>query len=112
MLDAQIAGGKGLTDADKAMYTAATSQPGALTGALNYCRAMAHPSQATAPEKIKVRVPTLVIWGELDPYLLTGNLNDLQSVAPNVTIKRVPGGTHWLTHEQPEMIAREIRAFL
>jgi pimeloyl-ACP methyl ester carboxylesterase len=30
----------------------------------------------------------------------------------NLTIARVPDGTHWVVHEQPELITREIRSFM
>ena len=69
---------------DRRAHLDAWSQPGALTGGLSYYRA-AHVGprgksgqgsrQLVAPAgSLTVRVPTLVIWGEKDPYLLTGNL--------------------------------------
>src|SRR5712692_4075932 len=68
---------------DRQAYLEAWSQPGALTGGLNYYRAaqVGPPAGATAaapaidPKSLAVKVPTLVIWGEKDPYLLTGSLD-------------------------------------
>jgi pimeloyl-ACP methyl ester carboxylesterase len=57
-------------------------------------------------------MPTLVIWGERDTALLTGNLNGLEQYVPDLTIKRIPDGTHWVSHEQPELINRYIREFI
>jgi pimeloyl-ACP methyl ester carboxylesterase len=110
------------TDEDRAQYLAAWSQPGALSGGLNYYRAagVGPPtlegaparSFSGAPSSRTVTVPTLVIWGERDTALLTGNLDGLETFVPNLTIKRVPDGSHWVVHQQPELVNRLIRDFL
>ncbi len=107
------------TEEDKQAYLQAWSQPGALTGGLNYYRASKLsppvpgdplPANNAAPHPFSV--PTLVIWGEKDTALLTGNLNGLDRFVPNLQIKRVPEGTHWVIHEQPELVNRYLREFL
>ena len=89
------------------------SQPGTLTGGLNYYRA-AHLRPATeddgsstkdaAPDlpSWEIKVPTLVIWGMSDPYLLTGNLSGLQKFVPNLTVKLLPDVGHWVNHAKPQ----------
>jgi epoxide hydrolase 4 len=111
------------TAEDCKAYLAAWSQPGAITGGLNYYRA-AHigpPTPEGEPANgkfvaefadLKIKVPTLVIWGEKDPYLLTGNLDGLEEFVSDLTIKRIPDGTHWVVHEKPALINDSIRAFL
>ncbi|HEX6290720.1 MAG TPA: alpha/beta hydrolase [Herpetosiphonaceae bacterium] len=97
-----------MTEADQAAYLEAWSQPGALTGALNYYRAMGsvdHPSDV-------VQTPTLVIWGEQDSFVLTGSLEGLDAVVPHLTLKRVADASHWIIHEQPELVNHTIRAFI
>jgi pimeloyl-ACP methyl ester carboxylesterase len=59
-----------------------------------------------------VHVPTLVIWGEKDTALLTGNLDGLDEVVTKLTIRRVPEGTHWVVREKPAEVNRLIREFL
>ena len=59
-----------------------------------------------------VKVPTLVIWGEKDTALLTGNLEGLDKYVPQLTIKRIPDGTHWVIHEKPELVNTYIREFI
>ncbi len=59
-----------------------------------------------------VNVPTLVIWGEKDTALLEGNLDGLAQFVPNLTIKRIPEGTHWVIHEQPQTVIGIMREFL
>lgn len=108
---------------DKKAYIEAWSQPGALTGGLNYYRAarVGPPSGegdkesgsfAQGMPSLVVKVPTLVIWGEKDTALLTGNLEGLDKFVPNITIKRIPDGTHWVIHEKPELVNGYIRDFV
>ena len=110
------------TEADKHDYIAAWSQPGALTGMLNYYRA-ANMGPPMKPGEIArsfetgitdpvVRVPTLVIWGEKDPHLMTSNLDGLDAYVPDLTVRRIPDGTHWVIHEQPQLVARYMREFI
>jgi pimeloyl-ACP methyl ester carboxylesterase len=108
------------TEEDKNEYIRAWSQPGALTGGLNYYRA-AHlgsftgesdDSLSTDPPLFMVNVPTLVIWGEKDKWLLTGNLEGLEKYVPTLTIKRIPDGSHWVIHEKPRLVNSYIREFI
>src|SRR5207247_6774899 len=61
---------------------------------------------------LEVKVPTLVIWGEKDTALLTGNLEGLDRFVPNLTIKRIPDGTHWVIHEIPALVDGYILEFI
>jgi pimeloyl-ACP methyl ester carboxylesterase len=117
-----LAGGH-LTEADRRAYVEAWAQPGALTGGLNYYRAarVGPPSREGTPASgtvgelggdTTVRVPTLVIWGERDTTLLRGNLDGLERHVPDLTIRRIPDGTHWVIHEHPALVSRLIRDFV
>jgi epoxide hydrolase 4 len=110
-----------LTEKDAAAYRAAWSQPGALTGGLNYYRAARvgppAPGEATAAAAggrsvPTITVPTLVVWGERDGALLTGNLDGLEELVTSLTVRRIPEGTHWVVHERPEQVNGYIRDFL
>lgn len=101
--------GDGFSEADRAVYVEAWSQPGALTGGLSYYRAAG--ARTDAPELI-IRVPTLVIWGEKDTALLASNLDGLERYVPDLTIRRIPDGTHWVVREQPERVNACIREFI
>ncbi len=109
----------GVTGDDRDAYIAAWSQPGALTGGLNYYRAaqIGPPKPGEAPAALAatsmmVRVPTLVIWGEKDTALLTGNLDGLETFVPSLTVRRIPDATHWVVREKSPEINRYIREFL
>lgn len=108
---------------DRKAYVEAWSQPGALTGGLNYYRASRlGPSGAANGEEtsnlttdlgsLVVKVPTLVIWGEKDWALLTGNLDGLEQYVPDLIIKRIPDGSHWVVHEKPALVNACIREFV
>ena len=99
----------------------AWSQPGALTGGLNYYRAsIMYPPSAQDPGAKKlqldakdfvVHVPTLVIWGERDTALLPGCIEGLDAVVPDLKLVRVPDATHWIARERTDLVIREIEAF-
>ena len=124
----QVVLGEGLkngvfTEEDKNAYIEAWSQPGALTGGLNYYRAarIGPPTPGSGDQPVNfaegagslvVKVPTLVIWGEKDTALLTGNLEGLDKFVPNLMIKRIPDGTHWVIHEKPQLVDSYIREFI
>jgi pimeloyl-ACP methyl ester carboxylesterase len=59
-----------------------------------------------------VSVPTLVIWGEKDPAMVTQNLDGLAEFVPQLTIKRIPDASHWLIHKQSAEVTSYIREFL
>ena len=116
------------TETEKEAYLKAWSQPGGVTGGLNYYRAnrLGPPASPQIEAQIGpstndfgvgsasmvVKVPTLVIWGEKDTALVTRNLADLHEVVPNLIIKRVPDGSHWVIHEKPAEVNQYIRAFI
>jgi len=110
------------TEEDKQVYIKAWSQPGALTGGLNYYRAnRVGPASADAsstrnfaadPSAWTVTVPTLVIWGEKDTALLTGNLEGLDKFVNQLTIRRIADGSHWVIHEKPAEVNGYIRDFI
>ncbi len=113
-------GGGWLTEAVRAQYRAVWSA--GLQGGLNYYRAspLRPPSPGDAslmalqftPEFVTVQVPTLVVWGEADVALLPALLDGLEVYVPRMRLVRVPGATHWIVHEQPALVAREIEAAL
>ena len=106
-------------------YIAAWEQPGALTGGLNYYRVSPLYPPASEADRTRIQgivdlpreifsvsVPTLVIWGEADTALLPALLDGLDQYVEDLTIKRIPDGSHWVVHEQPEKVNNLIRDFL
>ncbi|QRK07928.1 alpha/beta hydrolase [Archangium violaceum] len=100
-------------------------QPGALTAGFNYYRAAelgppdgkGHPGGGNMlddlnPEQFLVRAPVLVMWAEKDTALLQCGLEGLEQYVPDLTIRRVPDATHWLSLEKPAVVAQHVREFL
>jgi pimeloyl-ACP methyl ester carboxylesterase len=108
----------------RARYRAVWSM--GLEGGLNYYRAtpLRPPGPADGQgadalaalqmpdEAVTVRVPTTVVWGEQDHALLPGLLDGLSHWVPHLRLVRVPDASHWIVHERPELVAREILASL
>jgi epoxide hydrolase 4 len=122
MLEGIGGGNATLSDEERVAYREAWSQPGALTGGVNYYRAAAMGEQVAAggvPEeyerKITARrldVPTLVIWGEEDPALLLHLTEGLEQWVPNLRLEKLPGTGHWVPYERPDEVNGLIRGFI
>jgi pimeloyl-ACP methyl ester carboxylesterase len=107
---------------ERRAYREAWAQPGALTCMLNWYRAAPFyppigddPGAARLkldPKDFVVRVPTLVIWGMRDEFLRPSLLDGLDECVPDLRIERIPEGTHWVIHEQPERVNALIRGFI
>lgn len=100
------------TEKDKKIYREAWSRPGALTGGLNWYRASSQYGPGYGLKDFSVNVPTLVIWGMDDEFILSSNLNGLDAFVPDLTIKEVEGASHWIIHEKPELVNGYIFSFL
>ncbi len=107
------AGETWLDAADRAAYREAWSRPGALTGMLNWYRAaeLSSSGAGKAPAA-PVEVPTLVVWGERDRYLLPGNLDGLDERVEDLEVVRIPDAGHWVVHERPERVGELVETFL
>lgn len=119
-IDPAHPGGGWLTEAVRERYRAVWRQ--GLTGGCNYYRASplrppltpndAIMSLQLPPELVTVRLPTLVIWAEADTALPPALLDGLEAYVPDMRLVRVPGATHWIIHERPALVAREIEQAL
>ena len=117
-----------LTEAVKAQYRAVWqgppgAAPGAgLTGGCNYYRASPlrpprpeDPAAAniTLPrEMLTVSLPTLVLWAMDDIALRPELIDGLEGYIPQLELHRISNATHWVVHEQPELVAGYLGGFL
>lgn len=107
---------------EKAAYLDEWSQPGALTGMLNWYRASAVevPAMDEEPERPAfldapfppTRMPVLVIWGMKDVALLPSQLDGLDQVVPDLTVVRVEDAGHFVPWEKPQAVTAAIRDWL
>jgi pimeloyl-ACP methyl ester carboxylesterase len=60
----------------------------------------------------RISVPTLLIWGMQDVALLPSLNVGLEAYIPDLKYVSIEDGSHWVVHEHPALIQREISAFL
>jgi pimeloyl-ACP methyl ester carboxylesterase len=96
------------TAEDRSAYLAAWQRPGAISGGLNWYRAMG----SAMPARSILAVPTLVIWGMGDTALLPGNLDGLDQWVARLQVERIPDADHWVVHQKPAEVNRLIREFM
>ncbi|XP_067877087.1 epoxide hydrolase 4-like [Heterodontus francisci] len=99
-----------LTDEELEAYVYTFSRPGALVGPLNYYRNIF----SNLPAKChNVTTPTLVIWGDKDGALEVGMTAYIEQYVQNVfRLKVVPGASHWVQQDQPDVVNKLIWTFL
>ncbi|MGZ3639514.1 MAG: alpha/beta fold hydrolase [Ktedonobacterales bacterium] len=100
-----------LSDADIQRYVDAIACPGALSAALEYYRQLPRDFQHISPTRV-ITAPTLVLWGELDPYLGPELVDDLDLWVRDLQIRRFPTAGHWLNQQEPERVNAALRTFL
>jgi pimeloyl-ACP methyl ester carboxylesterase len=95
------------------VYRDNAREPGALTAMLNFYRALfrgaREASRRTFPE---LTVPTLLVWGEVDTALGKELTFDTARYVRELTIRYLPGVSHWVQQEAPETVNRMIDAWL
>nr|MDP9414687.1 alpha/beta hydrolase [Pseudomonadota bacterium] len=111
-----------LPEAERQAYVDEWSEPGALTGMINWYRAM----DIVVPEPgekarlplwthlpfPKVKVPTLVIWAMKDKALLPVQLEGLVDLVEDLRIVTAMEAGHFVTWDDPETVTSAIRDFI
>jgi pimeloyl-ACP methyl ester carboxylesterase len=60
----------------------------------------------------RVSLPTQIIWGMNDTALLPGLLDGLTQWVPQLELHQVAQASHWIVHEQTELVIERITQFL
>lgn len=97
-----------------AEYKKAWSEPGALRSAINYYRAnFVKRFLTNAPEIVKIKIPTLFIFGEKDAAILPETVSGVGDVI-DAEFKevRIPDAGHWVQQEAREVVSKTLREFL
>lgn len=100
------------TAASLKAYVEAMAKPGALTGAINWYRAMFRRGLPPAREYPKISAPTLVIWGTRDHFLgndLTRGMR--RYFSGPFKIAYLPGVSHWVQQEAPARVNSLLLSF-
>ena len=95
------------------VYRRNAIEPGALRAMINYYRAAVRAgSAAMNPQPGTVDVPTLMIWGLEDTALGKATTEGTDAYVPNLTMRYLPGVSHWVQQEAPEKVNAMIEAWL
>ncbi len=94
------------------VYRQNADQPGALTAMVNYYRALLKFPSDRAQDKGIIDVPTLMLWGEEDVALEKASTYGTEEYVSNFRIRYLPGVSHWVQQEAPEVCNVMIEAFL
>lgn len=91
------------SEGDFEPYRRAWSRPGALTGMINWYRALFRHSED--PPRERVETPTLIIWGENDQALVPEMAPKSAKYCDESRLETFADATHWITHEYPERVS-------
>lgn len=104
------------TDEDVAEYKKAWSQKGAVTGMLNWYRAIVRRGlrsafgQKTLPRRI--HVPTMMLWGKRDVALSADMVQPSLDLCDNGELTFFDKATHWVQHDASEEVSQKLIEFL
>ncbi len=95
-----------------AVYTGQIVEPGAATAMLNWYRAARGRDPRTPDMTHMIEVPTLLVWGEDDVALDLVCLDGTERYVRDLTLRRLPGLSHWVQQDAPERVNRVLQEFL
>lgn len=91
------------TSEDLDRYREAWSHPGTVTAMINWYRAAFGRYQPQLRDS-QVHVPTRILWGQLDRFLLPEMAQQSVKYCDSAELTYFPDATHWLQHEEPEAV--------
>jgi len=97
------------TAEDLAQYRQAWSNPGTVTAMINWYRAFFR--QRPQLGNPQVHVPTRILWGQRDRFLLPEMAQDSLKYCDSAELTYFPDATHWLHHEEPEAVNAALLEF-
>lgn len=108
------------TDDDLKLYREAWAQPGAMTGMINWYRALLrNPGEAQAARpsnavkgRFKIPTPTQILWGEKDMFLEKDLAVASLAVCEDGEVVYFPKSSHWIQHDEPDDVNRYILEFI
>src|SRR4051794_23989521 len=94
---------------DFAAYRREWAAPGTLPAMIDWYRAA---FRLPAPAAPRIRVPTLLLWGDRDTFLGRSMAEASAALCDDVRVRHFPDLTHWLHREDPETVAAAIKDFV
>ncbi|SRR6056297_315135 len=95
------------------VYREAALRPGAMRSMINYYRAALRGGRASASEDLSViETPTLLVWGLADVALSKETTDGTDEYVADLTVRFLPGVSHWVQQEAPEIVNTMLLAWL
>ncbi len=91
------------------------AQPGALRAMLNWYRAFLRGGGMRRQWQLgfgTIETPTLLLWGEADRFLARYTTDGTDRFVQDLTIEFLPGVSHWVQQDAPEMCNAALVRFL
>lgn len=98
------------SDEEMERYREAWSRPGAIRAMINWYRAAVRHRPRKA-ESLRVRVPTLIVWGARDRFLGQKMVEPSLAMCDSGRAELLDEATHWVQHDEPERVGRLLRYF-
>jgi len=99
------------SESDMALYREAWSQPGAVTGMLNWYRA-AFRSRPARASSSRVTMPPLIIWGAKDKFLGRELAQQSVELCDKGELVFIEEASHWVQHEEAQRVNELLLQFL
>jgi len=93
-------------------YASDALRPGAMRGMVNWYRAAVRIGGKMRGPWPVIEPPTLIVWGEEDAALGVELLEGTDQYVRDLTIRRLPGVSHWVQQEAPDKVNAILREWL
>ena len=93
-------------------YARDALRPGAMRGMVNWYRAAFQIGGKMRGPWPVIETPTLIVWGEEDAALGVELLDGTEQYVRDLTVRRLPGVSHWVQQEAPEKVNPILREWL
>lgn len=94
-----------------AAYRTAWAQPGALTGSVNWYRALFLQDLPVPPHR-GLQTPMLILWGDRDPFGGPELAEASARLCSDVRVRHFADATHWIAHDNPRVVSAALIEFL
>ncbi len=112
LADAITESSRPVSQSELAEFRKAWSQPGALTGMINWYRAILRRRFASPPPSKGIAMPTQIVWGAKDRYASLSLAEASQTLCADARLTVLDNATHWVQHDEAERVNAILLDFL
>jgi len=95
------------TEEERDRYREAWNQPGAISGMINWYRALIQ-QRGQLTRSPKIQMPTLVLWGQQDPHISYEMAPLSVNFCENGRLVTFEDATHWVMHDKPAEVSQNL----